>query len=64
MTKSNLGREGLTSLAFHRTVSHPKKSGQELKQGGNLEAGADTEARRDAAYWLSHQGFLSLLFFF
>jgi hypothetical protein len=30
-------------LCFHITVHHQQKSGQELKQGRNLEAGADAE---------------------
>jgi hypothetical protein len=29
---------------FHITVDHQRKPGQELKQGRNLEAGADAEA--------------------
>ena len=36
-------------------------SGQELKQGRNLEAGADAEAVEGAAYWLASHGLLSLL---
>jgi len=38
-----------------------KKSGQELKQGRNLEAGADAEAMERAAYWLAPHGLFSLL---
>ena len=38
-----------------------EKSGQELKQGRNLEAGADSEAMGYAAYWLPPHGLLSLL---
>ena len=37
------------------------KSGQELKQGRYLEAGADVEATEDAAYWLVPHCLLSLL---
>ena len=40
MTKATWGGKGLFGLHFH----HWRKSGQELKQGRNLEAGADTEA--------------------
>jgi hypothetical protein len=29
---------------FHITVHHQRKTGQELKQGRNLEAGADVDA--------------------
>jgi hypothetical protein len=39
-----VGEESLFGLHFHITVHHWRKSGQELKQGRNLEAGADTEA--------------------
>jgi hypothetical protein len=38
-----LGRKGL-GLYFHFIVYHWRKPGQELKQGRNLEAGADAEA--------------------
>jgi hypothetical protein len=44
MTKTKLGRKGfiwLTLLQHH--CSSSRKSGQELKQGRNLEAGADAE---------------------
>jgi hypothetical protein len=41
MTKKvSWGGKGLFSLHFH----HERKSGQKLKQGRNLEAGADAEA--------------------
>jgi hypothetical protein len=46
MTKAIWGGKGLFSLCFHITVHHQRKSGQELKQGRNLEAGADTEAKK------------------
>jgi hypothetical protein len=36
--------KGLLSLYFHITVHHQRKSGQKLRQGRNLEAGADAEA--------------------
>jgi len=41
-------------LAYTSTsiVYHWKKPGQELKQGRNLETGADAEAMEGAAYWL------------
>ena len=42
--QSNLGRKGFIWLHFHIVVHHSRKSGQELKQGRNLEAGADAEA--------------------
>jgi hypothetical protein len=38
-----------------------RKSGQEFKQGRNLEAGADAEGLEDAAYWLVPHGLLGLL---
>jgi hypothetical protein len=46
---------------FHRTVHHREQQGQELKQGRNLEAGADAEAVRGAAYCLTPRGLFSLL---
>jgi hypothetical protein len=33
-------------------IVHPKKLGQELKQGRNLEAGTEAEAMEGPAYWL------------
>jgi hypothetical protein len=51
----------LTGLQFHITVHHQRKSGQELKQGRKLEAGADAEAMEGAAYWLATCGLLNLL---
>ena len=45
----HLQRRGLFGLHFHITVHHQRKSGQELKQGRNLEAGADVETMRDTA---------------
>jgi hypothetical protein len=46
-TKTTRGRKGLFGLYVHITV-HPRgKSGQELKQYGNLEAGADAEAMEE-----------------
>jgi hypothetical protein len=44
MTKATQGGKGLFHSQFHKTVHHQRKSGQELKQGKNLEAGADAEA--------------------
>jgi hypothetical protein len=38
------GGKGLFSLRFHIAVQHQRKSGLELTQGRNLEAGADAEA--------------------
>jgi hypothetical protein len=58
MTKATWRRKGLFGLHFHIIVYHLKLSGQELKQGRNLEAGA--EAMRGAAYWLAPLGLLSL----
>ena len=46
---------------FHITVHHQRKSGQGLKEGRNLEAGADAEAMEGAADWLAPHGLLSLL---
>ena len=64
MTKdheSSVGEKGLFGLHFHITVHYGRKSGQELKQGRILEAGADTEAMECAAFCLAPHGLLSLL---
>jgi hypothetical protein len=42
--KASWGGKGLFSLHFHIAVRHQRKSGQELTQGRNLEAGADADA--------------------
>jgi hypothetical protein len=42
--QSNFEGKGLFGLHFHITVHHWRKSGQTLKEGRNLEAGADAEA--------------------
>ena len=60
MTQASWGGEGLFSLRFHNTVHHQKKSEEEIKQGKDLEAGADAKARRGAAYWLVPHGLLTL----
>lgn len=39
------GGKELFGLHLHVTVSHQRKSGQEVKQGRNLEAVAHVEAR-------------------
>ena len=58
-----MGRKGFIQLTLPHCsfVYHQRKSGQELTQGRNLEAGADAEAMEDAAYWLASPGLLSLL---
>ena len=38
------GGKGLFSLYLHIAVHYQRKSGQELKQGRNLEPGEDAEA--------------------
>lgn len=44
-TKRQVGRRrGFCHSQLHRTAHHLKQWGRELKQGGNLEAGADVEA--------------------
>jgi hypothetical protein len=59
--EASWGGKSLFSLHFHTAVHHQRKSGQELTQGRNLEAGADAEAMENAAYWLASPGLLSLL---
>ena len=48
--KRTLGGKSLFGLHFHTIAYHRRESGQELKQGQNLEAGADAEAR---GVWLT-----------
>jgi hypothetical protein len=43
MTKVTWGINGLFGLFFTSHSSSSKKSGPELKQGRNMESGADTE---------------------
>ena len=42
--EASWGGKGLYGLYFYIAVHHERKSGQELTQGKNLEAGADAEA--------------------
>jgi hypothetical protein len=46
MTKNNLGSDEFIFLPFSDHCSSLRKSGQELKQGRNLEAGADAEVTK------------------
>jgi hypothetical protein len=55
--KASWGRKSLFGLHFYIA----RNSGQELKQGRNLEAGPDAEAMEGAAYWFAPHGLLSLL---
>ena len=43
--KASWERKRFIQLHFHIAIYHQKKSGQKLKQGRNLEAGADAEAK-------------------
>jgi hypothetical protein len=52
----------LFSLHFHIDGHHQKKSGQELTQGRNLEAGAKAEAMEEC-YLLTHFPWLAQLAF-
>jgi hypothetical protein len=61
MTKTAWGGKCLFSLHFHIAVHHQRKPGQELTQSRNLEAGADAELWRNAAYRLAPHGLLNLL---
>jgi hypothetical protein len=44
--KASWGRKSLFDLHFHSTVHHLRKSGQELKKGRHLGAGAAAEDHR------------------
>jgi hypothetical protein len=47
----NSGRKRFIWLTLPHHCHRWRKSGQELTQGRNLEAGADTEGMAGAAYW-------------
>ena len=59
--KGSWGGKGLFGLHFHSTVHHKRKSGQELKQGRILEAGADAEAMEKWNLLVCSHALLSLL---
>jgi hypothetical protein len=59
--KASWGTKGLFGLHFHIIINYWRKSGQELKQGWNLEAGADAADMEGAAYWLASPDLLSSL---
>lgn len=44
--KASCGGKGLLNLHFHIAIPHQRKSGQEIKQGRNLQVGADAEAMK------------------
>jgi len=55
-------RKGFIWLMFpYHCFYHWRKSGQDLKQGRNLEAGAGAEATEGAAYWLAPHGLPCLI---
>jgi hypothetical protein len=61
--KASWGEKDLYDLPFHITVHHQRKPDQELKQGRNLEAEADTEAMEGCCLlacspWLAQPAFL------
>ena len=62
MTTKSVGEERVY-LAYSSTALFIMEGSQDRnsKQDRNLEIGADTEAKRDAAYWLTSHGLLSLL---
>ena len=45
--EASCGEKSLFSLHFHIAVLHQRKSGLELTQGRNLEAGTDAEAMEE-----------------
>lgn len=64
MCLSLLGQESVSLSYMTQVTVHREKSRQELKQGRNLEVGADNEAVEKAsaaAYWPALLGLLSLL---
>jgi hypothetical protein len=63
MIKITLGGKGLFGLSFHIVVHQRRKSGHELKQGRNLEAGADKEAMAECCILACSSWLTSLLFY-
>ena len=57
--EASWGGKGLFSLHFHIAVHHQRKSGLDLTQGRNLEAGTDAEAMEGAGSWIAFPGLLS-----
>jgi hypothetical protein len=58
MTKKASWERGLFGLYFHSTAHHKRKSGQELKYGRFLEAGADAEVMEECYLHLAQLAFL------
>jgi hypothetical protein len=58
MTKSKLGRKGLILPDYSSTLEEVRTP---LKQGWNLQAGADAEAMEGAANWIASHGLFTLL---
>ena len=56
--KATWGGRDLLVLHFCITAHQQEKSGQKLRQGRDLEAGAVAGAMEGAAYWLANQAFL------
>ena len=61
--KESWGRKGLFGLCSQFIVHHWRKSGLELKQGRNLEAGTDTETIEGCCLqvyvtWIAQPAFL------
>jgi hypothetical protein len=52
MTEEQVGEERVYSAYTSTFLFITKKSGWELTQGRNLEAGANAEAMESAAYWM------------
>jgi hypothetical protein len=63
MTEASWRGKGVFGLHVPIIVRHWRKSGQELRQGRNLEAGADTEAMEGCGSLTCSYGLLSLLSF-
>jgi hypothetical protein len=66
MTKKQVwGVKGLFILHFHIAVHHKRKSGLELTQSRNLEAGADAQAMEECCllacyFWLAQLAFFTI----
>jgi hypothetical protein len=62
--EASWGGKGLLGLHFYIAVHHQRKSGQELTQCRNLEAGADAEIMEGCCLLACSAFFLSFFFWF
>jgi hypothetical protein len=62
MTKKQVWEERVFGLHFHTAVHHQRKSGHELTQGRNLEAGVGAEAMEECCLLVCFPSLAQLAF--